>query len=575
MTERSLGNRFKWFVAKVVNRGDGKKGEKDKTESGRVQIRIYGKHDDEKNIPDDKLPWAVPLLPIGSGASKNGVGSTPVGLQNGSTVVGFYADHDESIPVLFGVLHKAGKDKNNSDGVELDKEKNDLPKGARTKDTGGKDENDVLKKRITEDVAKKDQLHVTKKTIGSVPFDGSQVLDVIKKADPNNLAGSIQGALNGAKSLTNTLASANILMNNFNKLVSGQMSLQQILKLATTVATVANNVKQVVDINKAQKQQYEVTFSDYNILITIHKDVVTGTYANVVVQLTSTYDVNGNISAVKGILKIANNLVFEGDVGGLMLKAQSISTSVAAVVEAVRSANISNTLGNNAFSGQNPLQNILQAMGSINALISQASGLLGQLTGSFGAAIAIANNLRSTTQSLFKGVQAAPIPKSVTLSQNIPNILPNIGNIAGISASTAQAAAILGQATQLTSQLTSTFNAALSTPNSLLNNVIQVPNINLGVINQLSLTNPGTTISVNNNTYPTVTQRGPSQRGSFQITPNYSYNNATSGISSLENSSISVSFDNGVTTGQTRITLRQNVGVNFNISGTLINQIGT
>ena len=124
MTERSLGSHFKWFVAKVVNRGDGKSGKKDTTESGRVQVRIFGKHDDDKNVPDDKLPWAVPLLPIGGplvGAGKEGVGTTPIGLKKDTIVVGFYADIEESIPIIFGILTRAGKDAGN-DGEEVDGE---------------------------------------------------------------------------------------------------------------------------------------------------------------------------------------------------------------------------------------------------------------------------------------------------------------------------------------------------------------------------------------------------------------------------------------------------------------------
>ena len=45
MTERALGSNFKWFVAKVVNRGDGKQGEKEMLvshfEANRVQTRNY------------------------------------------------------------------------------------------------------------------------------------------------------------------------------------------------------------------------------------------------------------------------------------------------------------------------------------------------------------------------------------------------------------------------------------------------------------------------------------------------------------------------------------------------------
>ena len=79
MTEASLGSSFSWWVAKVVN-------VKDPDQSGRVQIRIFCKHDDEKNIPDKDLPWAMPLQPVTSAAIGK-LGTAPLGLVKDSKVM--------------------------------------------------------------------------------------------------------------------------------------------------------------------------------------------------------------------------------------------------------------------------------------------------------------------------------------------------------------------------------------------------------------------------------------------------------------------------------------------------------
>ena len=249
MTERSIGSSSKWFIATVVNRGDGKEGKKDKTESGRVQIRIIGKHDDKKNIPDEKLPWAIPMMPIGglfSGAGREGTGTTPVGLKKDSVVVGFYADHDESIPIIHGLLTRAGSDAGN-EGEEVKPDKNDLPKGARSSDTQGKDENDVTKKRLTEELGKKDQLHLSAKSIGDAYYDGSKVLDTINKVDPNNLSGAIPGALAAMKSMTNTLAVSNSLLANFQKLASGKLDIGGVINLANKAIGIASTAQNLTN----------------------------------------------------------------------------------------------------------------------------------------------------------------------------------------------------------------------------------------------------------------------------------------------------------------------------------------
>ena len=54
--------------------------------SGRVKIRKYGYQNDEQNMKDDNLPWALPLQPITSAAT-NRVGVIPTGLIVGSRVI--------------------------------------------------------------------------------------------------------------------------------------------------------------------------------------------------------------------------------------------------------------------------------------------------------------------------------------------------------------------------------------------------------------------------------------------------------------------------------------------------------
>lgn len=117
MTTRAFGeNGFRWFFGKVVER------EKDPLKLGRLKVRVFGVHDDEGLIPDDKLPWATLLTPPYSAAS-NQVGITPLGAIIGSTVFGFFLDGNEGqLPVILGSL--AGIPDN-------DESKHDLPKLAR------------------------------------------------------------------------------------------------------------------------------------------------------------------------------------------------------------------------------------------------------------------------------------------------------------------------------------------------------------------------------------------------------------------------------------------------------------
>ena len=67
----------------------------DPLQVGRVRVRIFGLHTDDKSLigtPD--LPWSDVLMPSTTSAL-SGMGSSPHGLVEGSTVMGFYRDEDD------------------------------------------------------------------------------------------------------------------------------------------------------------------------------------------------------------------------------------------------------------------------------------------------------------------------------------------------------------------------------------------------------------------------------------------------------------------------------------------------
>ena len=89
---------FQWFVGVVEDRQDPKK-------LGRVRVRCLGYHSENiSDLPTDKLPWAHPMNPITS-ATVSGVGQTPLGVIEGTWVVGFFQDADEAQqPIIMGTL---------------------------------------------------------------------------------------------------------------------------------------------------------------------------------------------------------------------------------------------------------------------------------------------------------------------------------------------------------------------------------------------------------------------------------------------------------------------------------------
>lgn len=100
MTERDFGSRVQTWIGIVVN-------VMDPHQSGRVQVRVFGRHDDVANIPDADLPWAQVLQPITS-AARGRIGTAPVGLIVGSRVYGNWLDNDHQYPLIMGTVGRAG-----------------------------------------------------------------------------------------------------------------------------------------------------------------------------------------------------------------------------------------------------------------------------------------------------------------------------------------------------------------------------------------------------------------------------------------------------------------------------------
>ena len=89
---------FQWFVGVVEDRQDPKK-------VGRVRVRCLGYHSENiSDLPTDRLPWAHPMNPVTS-ATVSGVGQTPLGVVEGTWVVGFFQDGaDAQQPIIIGTL---------------------------------------------------------------------------------------------------------------------------------------------------------------------------------------------------------------------------------------------------------------------------------------------------------------------------------------------------------------------------------------------------------------------------------------------------------------------------------------
>lgn len=93
------GDRTRWFLGTVVDIIDPE-------ELGRIRVRIYGIHSENKaDIPDADLPWAQVVIPLTQGGT-NGLGNN-LGIQIDSLVFGIFLDGSNSqLPLVVGSLPK-------------------------------------------------------------------------------------------------------------------------------------------------------------------------------------------------------------------------------------------------------------------------------------------------------------------------------------------------------------------------------------------------------------------------------------------------------------------------------------
>lgn len=76
----------------------------DPLQLGRCQVRIVGLHTHDKaQLPTEQLPWSVPIQSVTS-AAMNGIGSTPLGPVEGTTVVIGFMDEAQQQPIMFGTV---------------------------------------------------------------------------------------------------------------------------------------------------------------------------------------------------------------------------------------------------------------------------------------------------------------------------------------------------------------------------------------------------------------------------------------------------------------------------------------
>jgi len=274
MADRNLGESgFSWWVGTVVD-------VMDPHQSGRVKVRVRGRHDDTTNIPDALLPWALPVQPTTS-AAVGRMGTAPVGLVKGSRVIGFWADEDMQYPIVTGSIGKSGDPLDNqyeNGAPKIDTTVGSITSGAQgsvnnyrtslnsgaasitTYDANGAP--DSIKNTdgvtITKEV-EKGMRFAKNPTIGSVsPNNNCSISKMIKQVDPLGINSSLKCLPSGidllkslldiagslAKSLINKLADA--IRSAVIKLMS-KLGIQNILNQLNAVSQNIRNVKDILD----------------------------------------------------------------------------------------------------------------------------------------------------------------------------------------------------------------------------------------------------------------------------------------------------------------------------------------
>lgn len=106
ITDDYYGDKFRWFVGVVKSIGD---------DRSRVKVRIFGIHhtEDLTRVSNGDLPWAMVMYPTTGGQTSGGNASHS--LKEGSWVVGFFVDGEDSQqPIVIGTINGGPGSVNNS-----------------------------------------------------------------------------------------------------------------------------------------------------------------------------------------------------------------------------------------------------------------------------------------------------------------------------------------------------------------------------------------------------------------------------------------------------------------------------
>lgn len=87
---------------------------KDPSGTGRVKVRFYNKHNNEKEIPDSGLPWAHPVLPT-TAMTSGGRGFKPPAPGIGDRIICIYLEDDpyQLYPYYIGCAVRSEKAETN------------------------------------------------------------------------------------------------------------------------------------------------------------------------------------------------------------------------------------------------------------------------------------------------------------------------------------------------------------------------------------------------------------------------------------------------------------------------------
>lgn len=106
------GDHTRWFIGTVINL-------QDPLQLGRVQIRIFGLHNNLAEIPNSALPFAQVVIPVTEGGT-SGLGAN-VGIQPGAQVYGIFLDGPNSQnPIIIGSIPKFETRQDQSEIVNKD-----------------------------------------------------------------------------------------------------------------------------------------------------------------------------------------------------------------------------------------------------------------------------------------------------------------------------------------------------------------------------------------------------------------------------------------------------------------------